>query len=204
MRLLAAMGLLSAAAMLVGCQIYPSNMSTASVFSSSEFTDFGDVMTIQDRDRPPYVLSYPDETMFFFPIYGRPLRSDLNLRAMSCSKASDGTLIVSVRVQNMGADIIPPREQLTGDVASFRVVALVTWVGGTQQEVSSSLPIPMGVSATFAMNLARTRYFAKDVQRIDVLVDPDQVVPDPVRQNNTLSWQGTMNGDSPSCDVVRS
>jgi hypothetical protein len=204
MRLLAAMGLLSAAAMLAGCQFNPSYTSTASVFSSSEFTDFGNVMAMQDRDRPPYILSYPDETMFFYPIYGRALRSDLNLRAMSCSKAGDGTLVVSVRVQNMGADIIPPREQLTGDVASFRVVALVTWAGGAQQEVSSSLPIPMGVSATFAMNLAKTRYFAKDVQRIDVLVDPDQVVPDPVRQNNTLSWQGTMNGDSPSCDVVRS
>ena len=45
---------------------------------------------------------------------------------------------------------------------------------------------------------------SKDVQRIDVLVDPDQVVPDPVRQNNALSWKGTMNGDNPSCDVVRS
>jgi hypothetical protein len=201
MRLLAAMGLLSAAAILAGCQINPSPESN---FSSPVFNDFGDLMTWQDRDRPPYVMSYPDDTMFFYPIYGRPPRSDLNLRAMSCSKATDGTLVVSVKVQNMGADVIPPREQLWGDVSSFRVVALVTWVGGTQQEVSSSLPIPMGVSATIAMNLAKTRYFAKDVQRIDVLVDPDQVVPDPVRQNNALSWTGTMNGDNPSCDVVRS
>jgi hypothetical protein len=201
MRLLTAMGLLTTAAMLTGCQITPAPESR---FSSPIFNDFGNVMAWQDRDRPPYIMSYPDETMFFYPIYGRPPRSDLNLRAMSCSKASDGTLIVSVKVQNMGAEIIPPREQLWGDVASFRVVALVTWVGGTQQEVSSSLPIPMGVSATFAMNLARTRYFAKDVQQIDVLVDPDQVVPDPVRQNNALTWKGTMNGDSPSCDVVRS
>jgi hypothetical protein len=200
MRLLAAMGLLSTAAVLAGCQITP---PAENRFSSPIFTDFGDVMTWQDRDRPPYILSYPDETMFFYPIYGRPFRSDLNLRAMSCSKAKDGTLIVSVKIQNMGADIIPPREQLTGDVGSFRVVALVTWSGGTQQEVGYSLPIPMGVSATFSMDLAKTRYFAQDVQRIDVLVDPDQVVPDPVRQNNRLTWQGTMNGDSPSCDVVR-
>jgi hypothetical protein len=195
------MGLWSAAAMLAGCQINPSPDSR---FSSPIFTDYGDVMATQDRNRPPYVLSYPDETMFLFPIYDRPLRSDLNLRAMSCSKATDGTLVVSVKVQNMGADVIPPREQLWGDVASFRVVALVTWVGGTQQEVSSSVPITMAVSATLAMNLARTHYFAKDVQRIDVLVDPDQVVPDPLRLNNRMSWQGTMNGDSPSCDVVRS
>lgn len=202
MRLLAATGLFSVALVLSGCQINPSPDSR---FSSPVFNDFADAMTWQERDRPQYILSYPDETMFFFPIYGRPPRADLNLRSMSCSKASDGTLIVSVKVQNMGADIIPPREQVTtGDVASFRVVARVTWAGGAQQEVSSSLPIPMGVSATFAMNMARTRYFAKDVQRIDVLVDPDQVVPDPVRMNNALTWTGTMNGDAPSCDVVRS
>ncbi len=200
MRLLAAMGLLSTAAMLIGCQITPPSESR---FSSPIFTDFGDVMAWQDRDRPPYIMSYPDETMFFYPIYGRPFRSDLNLRSMSCSRAKDGTLIVSVRVQNMGADIIPPREQLWGDVGAFRVVALVTWTGGEQQEVSSSLPMTMGVSSTVTMDLAKTHYFAKDVQQIDVLVDPDQVVPDPIRQNNRLTWQGTMNGDSPSCDVVR-
>jgi hypothetical protein len=199
MRLLV-VGLLSTAALLAGCQITP---PAENKFSSPIFTDFSDVMVWQDRDRPPYIMSYPDETMFFYPIYGRPFRSDLNLRSMSCSRAKDGTLVVSVRVQNMGADIVPAREQLFGDVASFRVVALVTWAGGAQQEVSSSLPITMGVSATFSMDLARTRYFAQDVQRIDVVVDPDQVVPDPVRYNNRLSWQGTMNGDSPSCDVVR-
>jgi len=199
MRLLAAMGLLAVAAMLAGCQINPSS----SYWATSDASNYGDVMATQDSYRPPYILNFPDETMFFFPIYGRPFRSDLNLRSMSCSRASDGTLVVSVKVQNMGADIIPPQEQLTGDVASFRVVARVRWAGGAEQEVSSSLPIPMGVTATFAMDLARTRYFAKDVERIDVLVDPDQVVPDPVRMNNRLVWTGTMNGDAPSCDVVR-
>jgi hypothetical protein len=199
MRLLAAMGLLWVAVMLSGCQINPSS----SYWATSDASNYGDVMAMQDSYRPPYILSYPDETMFFFPIYGRPFRSDLSLRAMSCSKAGDGTLVVRVSVQNMGADIIPAREQLTGDVASFRVVALVTWAGGAQQEVSSSVPTTMGVSSTFAMDLTKTRYFAKDVQRIDVLVDPDRVVPDPVRANNALTWTGTMNGDAPSCDVVR-
>jgi len=201
MRLLAAMGLLSAATMLAGCQINPSPDTR---FSSPVFNDFSDLMTWQERDRPPYVLSYPDETMFFYPIYGKPPRSDLSLRSMSCSRASDGTLVVSVKVQNLGAEIIPTREQLWGDVAAFRVVARVTWAGGAEQVVSSSLPIPMGVSATFSMDLARTRYFVKDVERIDVLVDPDQVVPDPVRLNNALSWRGTMNADNPNCDVARS
>jgi hypothetical protein len=202
MRFFATIGLLlSTAAMLAGCQIVPSMDQN---YSSPVFNNFSDVATWQERDRPPYILSYPDQTMFFYPIYGQAPRSDLNLRSISCSKASDGTLIVSVKVQNMGYEIIPPREQLYGEVGSFRVVARVTWNGGAQQDVYSNLPIPMGVAATFSMDLAKTRYFAKDVQRIDVLVDPDQVVPDPVRENNALTWRGTMNGDNPSCDVVRS
>jgi hypothetical protein len=56
----------------------------------------------------------------------------------------------------------------------------------------------------FNLDTKQTRYFAQDVTRIEVLVDPDQVVPDPIRVNNVLSWQGTMNPDSPNCDVVRS
>jgi hypothetical protein len=202
MRLLATIGFLfSTAAMLVGCQINP---TAASYYATSDASNYGDVMATEESYRPPYLLNYPDETMFFFPIYGRSFRSDLNLRSMSCSRASDGTLVVSVTVQNMGADLIPPREQLYGEIGAFRVVARVTWNGGAQQDVSANLPIAMGVSSTVSMDLGRTHYFAKDVQRIDVLVDPDQVVPDPVRQNNALTWQGTMNGDSPSCDVVRS
>ncbi len=202
MRLLATIGfLLSTAAMLAGCQINP---TAASYYATSDASNYGDVMATEESYRAPYLLNYPDETMFFFPIYGRPFRSDLNLRAMSCSRASDGTLLVSVKVQNMGADLIPAREQLYGEIGAFRVVARVTWNGGAQQDVSANMAVPMSASATFSMDLGRTRYFAKDVQRIDVLVDPDQVVPDPVRLNNALTWQGTMNGDNPSCDVVRS
>jgi hypothetical protein len=189
-----------AATMLAGCQVNPPGYTR---FSSPVFTDFGDVMAYQDQDRPPYVLSYPDETMFFFPIYARPRRVDLNLRAISCSKARDGTLVVSARVQNLGADIIATREQLWGEVGAFRVVARVTWAGGAQQDVYANLTVPMPVSAVFNLDLARTRYFAKDVTQIDVLVDPDQIIPDPVRRNNALRWTGTMNPDAPNCDVVR-
>jgi hypothetical protein len=199
MRALVVMGLV-ATAMLAGCQVNP---SADTRFSSPIFTDFGDVMTFQDQDRPPYVLSYPDETMFFFPIYSRPRRADLSLRAISCRKASDGTLVVSARVQNLGADIIATREQLWGEVGAFRVVARVTWSGGLQQDVYASLPIPMGVSAVLTLDLGRTHYFAKDVTQIDVLVDPDRIIPDPVRLNNALRWSGTMNPDAPNCDVVR-
>ncbi len=200
MRALFAMGL-AAATLLAGCQMAPSSEAK---FSSPIFNNFSDVATAQDRDRPPYILSYPDETMFFFPIYDRPLRSDLNLKAIACRRSADGALIVSARIQNLGADLIPTQEQLYGDVSAFRVLARVTWSNGVRQDVYGSVPFPMDVSMVFNLDTKQTRYFAQDVTSIEVLVDPDQVVPDPIRVNNVLSWQGTMNPDSPSCDVVRS
>ena len=201
MRLLAAIGLFSAAAILAGCQTLS---SPEAKFSSPIFTDFTGITTWQDRDRPPYVYTYPDETMFFYPIYRGELRSDLNLRAIRCARASDGSLIVTARVSNMGADIVPTIMQLTGDRGAFRIAATVTWTGGVQQEVDIMVPIPMPVPSTLEYSLQRTRYFAADVTRIDVVADPDRVVPDPVRLNNVLTWQGRMSGDSPNCDVVRS
>jgi hypothetical protein len=148
-------------------------------------------------------MSYPDETMFFYPIYDRPLRSDLVLRQISCHQSGDGALVVSARVQNLGADIIPIREQIYGEVSAFRVLARVTWTGGVREDVYGSVSFPMSVSSAFNLDLSRTRYFPKDVTQIEVLVDPDQVVPDPVRSNNVLVWRGTMNADVPSCDVKR-
>ena len=205
MRLLAAIGLFSVAAILAGCETLSTSYYNPNAnFSSPVFSDFGSVAAWQDRDRPPYVFTYPDETMFFFPIYSGELRSDLNLRSISCSRASDGSLVVTARVSNMGATIVPTIMQLTGDLGAFRIAAVVTWTGGVQQEVDVMVPIPMTVPSTVEYSLKRTRYFAADVTRIDVVADPDRVVPDPVRLNNVLSWRGKMNGDNPNCDVVRS
>jgi hypothetical protein len=201
MRLLAAIGLFLAAAILAGCQTMS---SPDQKFSSPIFADYSGIERWQDRDRPPYVFTYPDDTMFFYPIYRGELRSDLNLRSISCSRASDGSLVVNARVSNMGADIVPTIMQLTGDLGAFRILAVVTWTGGVQQEVDVMVPIPMSVPSTVEYSLKRTRYFAADVTRIDVVADPDRVVPDPVRLNNVLTWQGKMNGDNPNCDVVRS
>jgi hypothetical protein len=39
--------------------------------------------------------------------------------------------------------------------------------------------------------------------RIDVVADPDRIVPDPLRDNNVLSWTGTMQPTSPQCTVMR-
>ena len=205
MRLLAAITLFSVAAILAGCETLSTSYYNPNAnFSSPVFSDFGGVAAWQDRDRPPYVFTYPDETMFFFPIYSGELRSDLNLRSIRCSRAPDGSLVVTARVSNMGSTVVPTIVQPTGDMGAFRIAALVTWVGGDQQEVDIMVPIPMTVPSTVEYSLKRTRYFAADVMRIDVVADPDRVVPDPVRLNNVLSWRGQMNGDNPNCDVTRS
>lgn len=201
MRTLVAMGLLWTAVMLAGCQITPPSDPG---FSSTFFTNFADVASWENRDRPPYVLSYPDDTMFFYRIWEYHPRADLNLRAISCAQTRDGALVVRARVQNMGADVVPTIPNFNGDLASFRIAALVTWNNGTQQEVDAMVPFPMAVTGTVEMQLTPTRYFAKDVTRIDVVADPDRIVPDPIRLNNVLSWEGTMSADEPHCDVVRS
>jgi hypothetical protein len=201
MRSLAAIGLCLAAAILAGCQtLSTSNYNPNANFSSPIFTDFGSVGAWQDQNLPPYVFTFPDETMFFFPIYSQDVRSDLNLRSIRCSRAADGSLVVTARVSNMGANIV----QTNREFGTFRIAATVTWAGGTQQEVDVTVPIPMTVPSTEEYSLRRTRYFAGDVTRIDVVADPDRVVPDPVRLNNVLSWEGKMNADSPNCDVTRS
>jgi hypothetical protein len=62
----------------------------------------------------------------------------------------------------------------------------------------------MALTGTVDQRLSRTKYLFNDVRRIVVVADPDRMVPDPVRLNNVLVWQGTMSGDNPNCDVVRS
>jgi len=200
MRMFVTFAVLLGTALVAGCQ---TGQYRETRFSSPIFDDSANYAADRYRDKPPYILSYPDQTMFFIPIYDGTPRSDLNLQAISCSLARDGTLIVNARVQNLGAFIIPPQELLTGEMGSFRVTAQVTWAGGAKEEVSANLPIPMTVSGVVNMELNRTRYFAKDVVSIDVVVDPDRVVPDPVRINNVLSWKGTMKADAPSCDITR-
>jgi len=202
MRTLVMAALAGAVALSAGCTITPAYQQN--VFTSPIFTNFSDVASAENRWPPPYVLSYPDDTMLFYRIWEYHPRADLNLRAISCSRTSDGALLVTARVQNMGADIVPSVPNLNGDMASFRISAIVTWVDGTQQEVEAWVPIPMALTGTVDQRLSRTKYLFNDVRRIVVVADPDRMVPDPVRLNNVLVWQGTMSGDNPNCDVVRS
>ena len=202
MRALVLTAIAGVVALLAGCTVTPAYQQN--VFTSPFFTNFSDVAAMENRWPPPYVLTYPDETMYFYRIWPYHPRADLNLRAISCSRTSDGALLVTARVQNMGADIVPTVPNLNGDMASFRISAIVTWADGTRQEVEAWVPIPMALTGTIDQQLSRTRYFFNDVRSIVVVADPDRIVPDPVRLNNVLTWQGTMSGDTPSCDVVRS
>lgn len=196
MRSTARWGLFAAATLLAGCQINPYG-------ENQRFTTWSDADLQPRTVRFPILLSFPDETMFFYPIYDNLPRADLNLRAINCARQDDGTLVITARVQNMGADIITNTPLLTGDVAAFRISAIVTTADGAREDVSAAQIVPLTVAATVTLALNSTRAQAADVTRIDVTADPDRVVPDPVRDNNTLSWQGRMDGTGAQCSVER-
>jgi hypothetical protein len=149
------------------------------------------------------MLTFPDETMYFYPIYDNLPRADLNLRAISCTRLDDGTLVVTVRVQNMGADIVANTALLTGDLAAFRVVATVTTANGAREDVSVAQVVPLTVASTVSLAMNPTLLQAADVTRIEVVADPDRVVPDPVREINNLTWEGRMDPTSVQCNVAR-
>ena len=103
----------------------------------------------------------------------------------------------------MGADIITNTALLTGDFASFRVLATVTGANGVREEVSTAQIVPLTVASTVSLAMNPTRFQAADVTRIDVVADPDRIVPDPIRDNNVLSWQGRMGPPGAQCNVER-
>jgi hypothetical protein len=103
----------------------------------------------------------------------------------------------------MGADIIANTALLTGDLAAFRIAATVTTADGAREDVSAAQVVPLTVASTVSLATNPTRVQAMDVTRIDVVADPDHIVPDPVRENNILSWAGRMDSTSAQCDVVR-
>ncbi|HEY8624204.1 MAG TPA: hypothetical protein VIM74_10095 [Casimicrobiaceae bacterium] len=196
MRSIAQWGLIAAVTLLAGCQIRPYG-------ENQRFSSWSDA-DIQPRVvRFPILLTFPDETMFFYPIYDSPPRADLNLRAISCTRRDDGTLVVTARVQNMGADIITNTALLTGDLGAFRVAATVTTADGAHEDVSTVQLVPLTVTSTVSLALNSTRVQAADVTRIDVVADPDRIVPDPVRENNRLSWEGRLDSAGAQCNVER-
>ena len=196
MRRITQLGLIAAVTLLAGCQI-------RSYGESQRFSTWSDADIQPHVVRFQTMLTFPDETMFFYPIYDSLPRADLNLRAIGCTRLDDGTLVVTARVQNMGADIIANTALLTGDLAAFRVAATVTTANGAREDVSVAQVVPLTVTSTVSLAMNPTRVQAADVTRIEVVVDPDRIVPDPVRENNTLSWEGRMDATSVQCNVER-
>ena len=196
MRKIVQLGLIAGVTLLAGCQI-------RSYGENQRFSTWSDA-DIQPRAvRFPTMLTFPDETMYFYPIYDSLPRADLNLRAIGCTRLDDGTLVITARVQNMGADIIANTALLTGDLAAFRVVATVTTADGAREDVSVAQVVPLTVTSTVTLAMNPTRVQAADVTRIEVVADPDRIVPDPIRANNNLSWVGRMGETDAQCNVER-
>ena len=151
----------------------------------------------------PYVLKYPDETMYFFPATDGPPHSDLNLVSFDCAARSDGSLVLTAYVRNEGSSVVPSNPFINGFMGAFRVEAVVTTASGERESVDAVQRVPLTVPDTTDLTLGPTRVRASEVVGIDMVVDPDRVVPDPLRDNNTLSWRGQMLPANPVCNVVR-
>jgi hypothetical protein len=197
MRLIAKVCLVAVATLLAACQILPYEQNT-------RFTTWSDADLQPRTVRYPTMLTFPDNTMFFYPIYDVAPRSDLVLRGLNCARREDGSLVVLARVQNMGSDIIAATPLLTSaDLGAFRVAATLTTATGEYYPVDAYQIVPLTVSATVVLALNSANAKPSDITRIDVVVDPDSIVPDPIRENNRLSWQGTLDPANPRCQVDR-
>ena len=200
MRSLVKFGMVAVAVVLAGCQISGAYRDKSYAASASAYTD-------EIPPRPAYfryVMTFPDDTMYFYPIFDdQPPHSDLKLNSILCVAGSDGFVVVAANVQNLGSSIIPNIPFFNGDLGAFRVAATVTSASGARDEVSAVQNVPMTIGGTSILVLAPTRVPAGDIVRIDVVADPDRIVPDPLRDNNILSWTGTMQATSPQCTVMR-
>ncbi len=196
MRLVVKLWPVAAAMLLVACQILPYE-------PGARFTTWSDADIPLRPVRFPTMLAFPDNTMFFYPIYDTPARSDLVLRGFDCARRENGSLAVLARVQNMGSDVISAIPLLSGDQGAFRVAARLTTATGEYYQVDAYQVVPLTVSSTVVLALNSANARPSDVTRIDVVADPDSIVPDPIRENNRLSWQGTMDPANPRCQVDR-
>lgn len=195
MRSIARLGLLAAVAALAGCQALPYEGDR---FSATVYDEIP-VRPVRFQTK----LTYPDYTMFGFAMYDNDPRSDLRLDSISCRRGDDGKLVVLASVRNMGADDIFRVPFFSGDMAAFRVAATVTTATGAQERVEAIRYWRLNVTSNAVLALNSTTIPASDVTRIDVVADPDRVVPDPIRDNNVLSWHGAIDGANPQCDTRR-
>jgi hypothetical protein len=124
------------------------------------------------------------------------------LLGMRCDTVDDGRLLVTARVENLGSSPITP-DVLSGGFSAVRVAAVVTTADGVRERVDGASTAALTVAGTIDLTMLPTRVAASDVVRVDVEADPDRIVPDPLRDNNVLSWQGTMRGNVVDCKIER-
>ena len=200
MRCTAILGTVAVAATLAGCQFTGAYHDAGYSNSANPY-----IADIPPRPvYPQYVLTFPDETDFFYPMYqDEPRHADLKLDGMRCVTDSTGHVVVAANVKNLGSNIIPASPLLSGDLGAFRVGATVTTASGTREQVYATQNIPLTVASTITLVTSPLAAPAGDIVRIDVEVDPDRIVPDPLRDNNILSWQGAMQAADPQCTVRR-
>ncbi|HKW80784.1 MAG TPA: hypothetical protein VJQ49_07240 [Casimicrobiaceae bacterium] len=196
MRSIARIGFIAAVAGLAGCQ-------SLVTYDGDRFSP-----TVYDEVPPhpvrfPVKLTYPDYTMFGFPMYDEDPRADLKLESIACRRGDDGRLVVLADVRNMGADDIYRVPFFSGDMAAFRVAATVTTASGAQERFEAVRYLNLYVARDVVLKLNSTVIPAADVRRIEVVADPDRIVPDPIRDNNVLAWQGAIDPANPQCDVRR-
>jgi len=200
MRSIVRFALIIAAAVLAGCQFTGAYRDAWYEQSASVYT--GDI-----PPRPVYfryVMEFPDNTMYFYPIFDdNPPHSDLKLNSFRCFGREDGTVGVIANVQNLGSTVVPAVPFFYGDRGALRVTATVTTAQGAIEELEGVQYVPMTVAGTVNIPLTSTRAKAEEIVRIDVVVDPDHIVPDPLRDNNVLFWSGTMQSTSPQCTAMR-
>ena len=199
MRSIAKFGIIVAAAMLAGCQFTGAYRDAWYAESATAYTD-------EIKPRPvyvPYIIGIPDDTMYFYPIFDdQPPHADLKLNSMSCVAGSEGFVVVAANVKNLGSKVVAPIPLLSGDLGAFRIGATVTTVSGAREQVYATDFVPLTVGGVVTLVLSPIRAPAGDIVRIDVEADPDRVVPDPLRDNNILSWQGSMRA-APDCATFR-
>jgi hypothetical protein len=198
MRSLMLLTLAGVAGLLAGCQ-----------YTGYYETSGRPVTPLYADDLPPHIVyfpilfKYPDETMYFIPASDDPPHADLSLLAIGCVALDNGQLVVTARVRNQGSSVVPAVPFFTGEMGAFRVVAVVTTTGGPSERIDAVQILPLTVTGTVNLLLGPARAQVSEVTGIDVVVDPDHVVPDPLRDNNALSWRGTMVAANPQCTVTR-
>jgi hypothetical protein len=197
MRWIVTVGLVALAALVAGCQYVG--------YAGNPYFDdpFKNDLIGPTQQNFPLVLQFPDETDWGFPLYsGRPT-SDLDLLGMRCAALGDGRLVVSAFLENEGWSPVAPNWFSIGRPGAIRIAARVTTADGATEFVDARSMQALTVAGIVNMKMNPTQAQAANVVRIDVVADPDRVVPDPLRDNNVLSWQGTMQPGAVQCTVDR-